>query len=82
MGGRYGDTSSGDGDPVLVVRVTERAVEGAATTAVIAAVAQALGARRGAVRLVTGERSRTKVLEIDPEPPGAQERLAALLGTA
>ena len=62
--------------------MTERAVEGAATTAVIAAVAQALGARRSAVRLVTGERSRTKVLEIDPEPPGAQERLAALLDTA
>jgi uncharacterized protein YggU (UPF0235/DUF167 family) len=64
---------------VLVVRVAERAVEGAATTAVITAVAQALGARRSAVRLVTGERSRTKVLEIDPEPPGARDRLTALL---
>jgi uncharacterized protein YggU (UPF0235/DUF167 family) len=62
--------------------VAERAVEGAATAAVIAAVARALGARRDAVRLVAGERSRTKVLEIDPEPPGAQERLAALLGAA
>ena len=80
MGGRYGDAASVD--PVLVVRVAERAVEGAATAAVIAAVAEALGARRSAVRLVTGERSRTKVLEIDPEPPGARDRLAALLDTA
>ena len=80
MGGRHCDAASGD--PVLVVRVAERAVEGAATAAVIAAVAEALGARRSAVRLVTGQRSRTKVLEIDPEPPGARDRLAALLDTA
>ena len=80
MGGRHGDAASGD--PVLVVRVAERAVEGAATAAVIAAVAEALGARRSAVRLVTGQHSRTKVLEIDPEPPEARDRLAALLATA
>ena len=59
-----------------MVRVAARAVDGAATAAVFAAVAEALGARRSAVRLVTGERSRTKVLEVDPEPPGARDRLA------
>jgi uncharacterized protein YggU (UPF0235/DUF167 family) len=81
VGGRYGDATAGQ-EPVLVVRVAQRAVEGAATAAVLDAVAAAFGAQRGDVRLVTGERSRTKVLELDPEPAGAQERLAELLGTA
>jgi uncharacterized protein YggU (UPF0235/DUF167 family) len=62
-----------------VVRVAQRAVEGAATAAVLDAVAAAFGARRGDVRLVTGERSRTKVLEIDPAPAGAEQRLDELL---
>ena len=80
VGGRFGEATSGQ-EPVLVVRVAQRAVEGAATAAVLDAVATAFGARRGDVRLVTGERSRTKVLEIEPEPSGAQQRLAELLGT-
>jgi len=77
VGGRYGE--SGSGRPVLVVAVAQRAVEGAATEAVLAAVARAFGVRARDVHLVSGERSRTKVLEIDPAPPGAVERLAELL---
>ena len=78
VGGRYGD--AGDASAALVVAVTQRAVDGAATAAVLAAVARAFGARTRDVHLVTGERSRTKVLELDPVPPGAPERLADLLG--
>jgi uncharacterized protein YggU (UPF0235/DUF167 family) len=77
VGGRWGGAD--DAPAALVVAVRERAVEGAATTAVLAAVAEAFGARPRHVRLVTGERSRTKVLELDPVPPGAGERLAELL---
>lgn len=77
VGGRWGDP--GDASAALVVAVTERAVDGAASAAVLAAVARALGARPRDVRLVTGERSRTKVLELDPVPPGAPERLEELL---
>ena len=79
VGGRYGDSTGGQA-PALVVRVAQRAVEGAATAAVLDAVAAAFGTRRGDVRLVTGERSRTKVLEIDPAPAGAEQRLDELLG--
>ena len=78
VGGRYGDAAGGE-PPVLVVRVQQRAVDGAATAAVLDAVGEALGARRGAVRLVSGARGRTKVLELDPAPEGAAERLLELL---
>jgi len=50
---------------VLHVRVTARAVEGAANRAVIQAVADALGVRRSAVSLVAGHRSREKLVEVN-----------------
>ena len=59
VGGRWGDQE------VLGVSVGARAVDGAATAAVRAAVAQAFGVRARDVTLVAGERSRTKVLEVD-----------------
>jgi len=49
---------------VLGVSVSARAVDGAATAAVLAAVAQAFGVRARDVSLVSGHRSRTKVLEV------------------
>jgi len=60
----------------LVVRVSAQAVDGKATEAALAAVAAAFGVRRGAVRLVSGASSRTKVVDIDAGDPGV---LAALL---
>lgn len=76
VGGRYGYA----GDSALVVAVTARAVDGAATEAVLRAVAAAFGVRLRAVTLVNGATSRTKVLEVavDDEAAG-RERLAALL---
>lgn len=59
VGGRWGD------DDVLGVAVGARAVDGAATAAVRSAVAEAFGVRPRDVVLVAGERSRTKVLEVD-----------------
>jgi uncharacterized protein YggU (UPF0235/DUF167 family) len=64
-------------DGALVVRVTARAVEGAATEAVLVAVAEAFGVRRREVSLVSGATSRTKVIDV---PEGLEERLSALLG--
>ncbi|MBO0682975.1 MAG: DUF167 domain-containing protein [Candidatus Dormibacteraeota bacterium] len=52
-----------EGD-VLHVWVTARAVEGAANRALLAAVAGHLGVRPSAVELVSGERSRDKVVEV------------------
>ena len=63
-------------DGALVVRVGAPAVDGRATEAALAAVAEALGLRRSAVRLITGATSRTKVIEAEGTDPA---RLAELL---
>src|SRR5688500_11984133 len=64
-------------DGALVVRVAARAVEGAATEAVLVALAEALGVRRREVSLVRGATSRTKVVEV---PDGLEARVSELLG--
>jgi uncharacterized protein len=51
-------------------------VDGKATEAALAAVADSFGVRRGAVRLVSGGSSRTKIVDIDTGDP---RLLAALL---
>jgi uncharacterized protein len=66
----------GEHDGALVVRVTARAVDGKATEAAMAAVADSFGVRRSAVRLVSGALSRIKVVDIDAGDP---HLLAALL---
>lgn len=71
--GRYGDAD------VLCVAVQARAVDGAATEAVLRAVADAFSLPRRAVRLVSGHTARTKVLELDSTPVELQERLCELL---
>jgi len=53
----------------LVVRVSARAVDGKATEAALAAVADAFGVRRGAVALVSGAASRMKIVEITAGDP-------------
>jgi uncharacterized protein YggU (UPF0235/DUF167 family) len=53
-------------------------VGGQATAAALAAVADAFGVRRGAVTLVTGATSRTKVLDVAGAEPAELTRLLAL----
>ncbi len=60
--------------------VAARAVDGAATAAVRAAVAEAFGLRVRDVTVVTGERSRTKVLDLACDPARGRARLLELLG--
>jgi len=73
VGGAHGDA--------LVVAVSARAVEGAATEAALAAVADAFGVRRRHVSLVTGATSRDKVVDVDDAAlDDGPARLAALLG--
>jgi hypothetical protein len=71
VGGSHGEA--------LVVRVGERAVDGRATEAALAAVARAFGVPRRAVTLVTGARSRAKVVDIDGEAGPLAAELARLL---
>ena len=67
----------GSHDGALVVRVAPPAVDGRATEAALAAVAEAFGVRRVAVRLVTGATSRTKIVEVDGADAGLLQRLLA-----
>lgn len=60
VGGRY----DGAFGPALVVAVAQPAVDGRATEAVLRAVAEALGLRRSAVSLRSGQSSRDKLITI------------------
>jgi len=53
------------GQPYLKARVAAPPVEGAANEALVTLIAKTLKVSRGSVRIVTGEQSRLKILEID-----------------
>ena len=72
VGGAYADA--------LVVAVGAPAVDGRANEAVVAAVADAFGLRSRDVRLVRGDRSRTKVLELTGDRAVLERRFEELRG--
>jgi uncharacterized protein YggU (UPF0235/DUF167 family) len=76
VGGRW----DGRQGPALVVAVTARAVDGKANEAVRHALAHALGVRRDAITIVTGEHSRDKLIAITSPPDDLVTRLARLIG--
>jgi uncharacterized protein YggU (UPF0235/DUF167 family) len=78
VGGRYGEPAP-DGMAPLVVAVSARAVDGAATEAVLRAVAEALGVRPRQVVLVRGATTRDKLLEVLDPPADLRDRLLSLL---
>ena len=67
----------GEHDGALVVRVSARAIDGAATAAALAAVAAAFGVPKGAVSLMSGATSRTKILDVAGGNPADLDRLLA-----
>jgi uncharacterized protein YggU (UPF0235/DUF167 family) len=70
--GRHGDA--------LLVCVTARPASGAATQAVLRAMAEAFGVPRRDVALVTGATSRDKILEVAGPAVRLARRLGELLG--
>ena len=74
VGGSRGDA--------LVVAVGARAVDGAATEAALAAVAEAFGLRRRDVSLVAGARGRSKVVALAGDPAAVARRAEELRGGA
>ena len=74
VGGGYGEP------PALVVRVAAAAVDGAANKAVVAALAEAFGIRRSSIRIVSGQSSRAKRIEIVGAPEDLPGRWADLAG--
>lgn len=81
VGGHLGAFGPDASDPLppLVVTVTARAVDGAATAAAEAALAAALGVRPRQVRVVRGHTSREKLVEITDAGPGLAKRWRELL---
>lgn len=77
VGGEYGGTSFGQRGS-LIVAVRERAVDGKATAAALAALAEALGVPVRTLRLVTGAVSRDKVVAVLDPPPDLAARVEAL----
>jgi hypothetical protein len=75
VGGQWAGASG----PALVVAVAAPAVDGKANDALRRLLAGAFGTRRRDVQVVAGERSRDKLVELDPAPRDAAARLAALL---
>ena len=72
-----GWTQDEAGRPVLKVRVSAAAADGQANAAVIAVLAKALGRPKSALRILRGETSRTKQIEVEGLEPAA---LAAAVG--
>jgi uncharacterized protein YggU (UPF0235/DUF167 family) len=73
VGGRYGDAEP----PILLVRVTAPAVDGKANDATVNALAGALSLPRSRLRIVNGQRSRTKLIEVDGADPDVVTALLA-----
>lgn len=75
VGGRW----DGAAGTALIVSVAAPAVAGKANDALRRVLAKAFGVRRQDVAVVAGERGRDKLVELDPAPADAADRLAALL---
>ena len=69
----------GEYDGALVVHVTSRAIEGAATNEALSVLAAAFDVRPSAVHLVRGVRSRTKLVAIKGDDDRLRQRLKDLL---
>jgi len=67
--------AGGDRAGLLIVQVSARAVNGQATEAALRAVADAFGVPRGAVTLISGTTSRTRIIEVDGAEPASLGRL-------
>ena len=65
-------------DGVLTLRVTAPPVDSAANEAVQETLAEACGVPKRAIRIVRGETSRTKTIEINGDETAVRQRLAAL----
>ena len=66
-----------DGRQALAIRLAAPPVEGAANSELIAFLVKALGLRKSAMTLVSGETSRLKLLRVEGDPAAMIERLTA-----
>jgi uncharacterized protein (TIGR00251 family) len=67
--------------PALGIRLAAPPVDGAANAELIAFLAKSLGLRRSDIRIVSGETSRFKRVELLGDPATLAERLAEWIGS-
>lgn len=73
------DEVAGEAGGVIRIRLRAPAVEGKANAALVRFLAEALGVRPSAIRILRGETGRTKTVEIEGiDGPAAAARLLAL----
>lgn len=77
-----GVVRAADGRPALQLRVAAPPVEGAANQALVAFLAAALGMRKSAIAIRSGETARLKLLHLAGDPVAIMARLAAWIGPA
>jgi uncharacterized protein YggU (UPF0235/DUF167 family) len=75
---RVGGSYDGPHGAALVVAVNAPPVDGRATDAAIAALADALGLRRATLSLRSGAASRDKIIVVTDAPPDLAERVERL----
>ncbi|WP_036266616.1 DUF167 family protein [Methylobacterium sp. 10] len=80
--GLDGLVEGADGRVWLQMRVAAPPVEGAANTALIAALAETLHLRRSDIRIVTGDTARQKILALSGDPALLASRLDAWIAGA
>lgn len=76
---RVGGAHPGPYGEAVIVAVTARPVDGAATEAAVAAMASALGVKPRQIRVIAGHTSRDKLLSIAPPVGDVPARVTALL---
>lgn len=74
-----GTTILPDGRHALAMRLAAPPVDGAANAALIAWLGKALGLRKSAIAITSGETSRIKLLALDGEPAAIIKRLEQML---
>ncbi|GJE17600.1 DUF167 family protein [Methylobacterium marchantiae] len=80
--GLDGIVETADGRVCLQMRVAAPPVERAANTALVAAIAAALGMRRSDIRIAAGETARQKILALEGDPVIFAARLEAWIAGA
>ena len=79
---RVGGAYPGPFGDAVIVAVSARAVDGAATNAAIDAVARAIGVKSRHIRVASGLTSRDKLFTIADPPADLTSRIAGLLADA
>ncbi|MFD1612444.1 DUF167 domain-containing protein [Sphingomonas tabacisoli] len=74
-------TMLADGRPALGIRLAAPPVDGAANAELTAFLAKSLGLRRSDIRIVSGEASRLKRVELLGDPATLAQRLAEWIGS-